>query len=124
MQQVEEVQRAAARLQVLVAIEAAAQLVAQQRREVRVGIALEDVELEHQLLQRLVSVAARVSPLAKLAVVPCARGGSRDPVDKSISSASAPSRSPASISIGSSSLARRDRRRVEIQRIARLAASP
>ncbi len=54
VQQVEEVQLAAPRLQLLVEIEAAAQLVAQQRREIGVRIALEDVELQHQLLQRFV----------------------------------------------------------------------
>ena len=105
VQQVEEVQLAATRLQVLVEIEAAAQLVAQQRREVGVRIALEDVELEHQLLQRLVGCRAR-EPLGEVGAVSRARRKSRS-FDKSISSASAPSRSPASISIGSSSLARR-----------------
>ena len=59
VQQVEEVQLAAARLQLLVAVEAAAQLVAQQRRQIRVGVALEDVELQHQLLQGLVGRASR-----------------------------------------------------------------
>ena len=55
VQQIEEVELAASRLQLLVALEAAAQLVAQQRRQVGVGVALEDVELQHQLLIGLVS---------------------------------------------------------------------
>ena len=60
----------------LVALEAAAQLVAQQRRQIRIGVALEDVELQHQLLMRLVGGRAAELLGERSARSPCGRGGS------------------------------------------------
>ena len=72
-QQIEEVERALARLQRLVAVDASEQLLVQQRRQVGVGAQLEVVERRHQPVARLEHLRTRDAlGVRRPAALPCA----------------------------------------------------